>query len=542
MRASQRFFASFLLALAAVAAHADGSLQPVPTPDTSKLTPEAAKKLAEERAVIDKAKANLVGPPLAQAYADLGALYARNGFDDAAAVAFYDASQVDPNDGRWYYLRGVIARKLKRNDDARANFQAALERDKVYTPIRYRLADTLVDLGDLDGARRVLEQARNEHPEQAATHAMLGDLAMKQKRSADAIVSYNQALQRDPQATALYARIAAAYAAQGNTKAADEARAKAGNGAVALDDPIIAGMLMSQPSAGGTVTDAQAFAREGNIQAARDTLAALLKKNPDDVDALVFSARVEAALGNPAIARASADRALKLKSDGAAAHVASGIVAEYAGDEAKAYDEYRQAQKLDRKQADSWLLLGDAEMRRARYAQAAEQYRGLVALQPDNATAHAHLVAALVMQGKCADALSPVNEALARRKDDGDLIQVFVRLASTCPAADAKTRDVALDYGQALYKARPDAANSAALALAMAAHGKFKDAQEYQAQAIFEVMRARNSEAAALLKSTMQQFVKQQVPDRPWPVEHPYFTAPLLGAARAAAPTPVPAK
>jgi len=84
---------------------------------------------------------------------------------------------------------------------------------------------------------------------------------------------------------------------------------------------------------------------------------------------------------------------------------------------------------------------------------------------------------------------------------------------------------------------RPDASSSAALALALAAHGKFKEAQEYQAEAIFEVTRARNAEAAALLKSTMQQFVKKQVPDRPWPAEHPYFKAPLLGAARTAAPT-----
>jgi len=116
-----------------------------------------------------------------------------------------------------------------------------------------------------------------------------------------------------------------------------------------------------------------------------------------------------------------------------------------------------------------------------------------------------------------------------------------VRVASTCADADAITRDIALEYGQALYKKRPDATNAAALALALAAHGKFKDAQEYQAQAICEATRARNPEAAALLKSTMQQFVKQQVPDRPWPAGHPYFKAPLL-AAPPPAVAPAPAK
>ncbi|MBS0581837.1 MAG: tetratricopeptide repeat protein [Proteobacteria bacterium] len=542
MRVSQRFSVSLLLALAAVAAHAEGTLQPVPTPDTSRMAPDAAKKLADERAVIDKAKINLVGPPLAQAYADLGALYARNGFDEAAAVAFYDATQANPSDGRWFYLRGVIARKLKRNEDARANFQAALERDRVYLPIRYRLADTLVDLGDTTAARKLLEDTAREHADVPVVFAMLGQLALKQKRYADAVDAINKALKLDPQATGLYAYLADAYAGQNNARAADEARAKAGRGMAAMDDPLVAGMLAPPQEAGTTLAEARSLAQQGNIQGARDTLAAVLKKTPDDVEALAFGARIEATFGNQAVAQAYVDQALKAKSDSASARVASGIVAEYAGDDAKAYDEYRQAQRLDRKLPDSWLLLGNAEMRRARYAQAAEQYRGLIALQPDSATAYAHLVAALTVQGKCDAALQAINSVLERRKNDGDLLQIFVRVASTCADADAKMRDVALEHGQALYKQRPDAANAAALALALAAHGKFKDAQEYQAQAIFEATRARNTEAAALLRSTMQQFVKQQVPDRPWPAGHPYFKAPLLAAPPPAAAASAAAK
>jgi tetratricopeptide (TPR) repeat protein len=544
LRISSLAAAALIALSAAGAAHADSLIRPVPVPDTSKLAPEAAKKLADERAVIDKAKADLVGPPLAQAYADLGALYARNGFDEAAAVAFYDATQSNPTDGRWFYLRGVIARKLKRNDDARANFQAALERDQIYLPIRYRLADTLVDLGDAAGARKVLEDTARDHADVPVLFAMLGQLALKQKRYADAIDAINKALKLDPQATGLYAYLAEAYAGQNNSRAADEARAKVGGGTAVLDDPLVAGMLAPPQEVGTTLAEARSLAQQGNIQGARDTLAVVLKKTPDDVEALAFAARIEATLGNQAVAQTYVDQALKAKSDSVSAHIASGIVAEYAGDDAKAYDEYRQAQKLDRKQPDSWLLLGNAEMRRTRYAQAAEQYRGLIALQPDSATAYAHLVAALVSQGKCDGAVQAVNSVLERRKNDGDLMQIFVRVASTCAEVDAKTRDTALDYGQALYKQRPDATNAAALALALAAHGKFKEAQEYQAQAIFEAMRARNTEAAALLKSTMQQFAKQQVPDRPWPAGHPYFKAPLLAAPPVAAPAPAksPAK
>src|SRR5262249_61037446 len=85
---------------------AEAALNPVPTPDTSPLDPAKAKQLADDRAQFDKGRAPLVGPPLAQAYADLGVLYVRAGFKDAGLVALYDATQADPLDARWLYLRG----------------------------------------------------------------------------------------------------------------------------------------------------------------------------------------------------------------------------------------------------------------------------------------------------------------------------------------------------------------------------------------------------------------------------------------------------
>lgn len=538
-------FASLLamLSLAPSPARADSTLQPVPVPDTSKLAPEMMKALAEDRAEFDKVKANLVGPPLAQAYADLGAIYARSGFDEAAAIAFYDATQVVPSDGRWFYLRGVIARKLKRDDDARTNFQAALDRDKVYMPIRYRLADTLIDLGDLAGARNVLEETASAYPTQAVAFSMLGRLALRQKRYADAVIALNSALKLDPKANELYMHLAEAYEGQGNAAAAADARAKAGNVTPTLDDPLAVSISPRDATAAGeaTLEQAQALAHQGRIAAARAKLAQILEKHPDDADALALSARINAATGNVAVARLEIDQALAARSGSGNATVkfTSGLVAEYAGDERTATDEYRQAQRLDGKLPDTWLMLGNAEMRHARYAEAAEQYRGLVKLLPGTAEAYAHLAAALVAQGRCGDALKEINQALAKRTNDGDVMQLFVRTASTCKDATPQERDIALDYGGVLYKQLPDAANSTAYALALAAHGKFKEAQEYQAEAIFEATRAGDAQGAAQYRATMQQFVKQQMPDRPWAADNAYFKAPML---KAPPPAPAPAR
>ena len=529
--------AAVLLAMASVAS-ADTALQPLPTPDTSKLAPEAAKQLAESRAEFDKAKGALIGPPLALAYADLGAVYARAGFDDAAAVAFYDATQINPDDGRWHYLRGLVARKLKRDQDARANFVAALERDKVYLPIRYRLADTLIDLGDLAGARKVLEDTAREHPNKAATEAMLGRLALREKRYADAVAALNRALRLEPGADELYVHLAAAYDGMGNGAAAGEARAKAGKVVPGIDDPLAVSLIAAPGQAEPTLEGARGLAQQGRLGAARNQLVAVLEKKPNDVDALALLARIDATVGNVAIAQGEVAEALKANDNSASAHFSAGLVAEYAGDEARAYDEYRRAQRLDKKLPDTWLMLGNAEMRRQRYAEAAEQYRQLTALQPDAPLAQAHLTAALVAQGQCGEALQNINKVLARHSRDGDLMVIYIRLASTCAAASAQERDIALDYGQLLYKQSPDTNTASAYALALAAHGKFKEAQEYQAQAIFEATRAHDGATAAMHRETMQLFVKQQAPDKPWPATHPYFKAPLLTAS---APAPAAA-
>jgi tetratricopeptide (TPR) repeat protein len=522
-------------------AAADALLKPIPTPDTAKLPADQARELADSRAAFDKAHTQLVGPPLAQAYADIGALYLRAGFKDSAAVAFYDAAQANPQDARWFYLRGVLARDLKQNADARADFEAAMALDKIYLPIRYRLSDTLVDLGDLDAARKLLEGVKQEHPDQAVAFAMLGEVNLRQKRFADAVTNFTGALKLEPEANRLYTPLAEAYTALGNAQAAKDAEARAGKTPPNLPDPLVASLYGGGgPQLSGTpLQQAEQLVNMGSIVPARAKLAEVLRDRPDDIDALALQARLEAAFGDLAIARAAADKALKVGPDNATALLARAMVHEYSGADDQAYSFYQRAVRADAKSPTIRLLLGNAEMRRGHYAQAAEQYRQLVTLQPSGVQAQARLVAAEVAAGQCARALADVGVAQGKNPKDGDLMQVFVRLASTCPAAKAEERDMALDYAQALYQQRADASDSAALALALAAHGKFKDAQQYQAEAIFAAVRRGDKVAADLYRSTQASFVAAKVPDRPWPAEHAYFKPPLLVPVRQ---EPAPAK
>jgi tetratricopeptide (TPR) repeat protein len=526
------------LATAVIDAFAvDALVRALPVPDTSKLNPQIAKQLAQARADFEKSKVDLIGNNLALAYADMGALYFRAGLDDVAAVAFYDATQLAPKDARWLYLRGVVAQAQKHNTDARADFQAALALDQVYLPIRYRLADTLIALGDLDGAHQTLAAALPAHQDQAVLHAMLGRLEIRQKRYGDAIEQLHAALKLEPQADALYKDLAAAYTGQGDAEQAKQAQAKVGPTPPNLADPLVAGIFQpSGPALHGTPLEkAQQLLAVRDFVRARDQTVAALKADPNDVEALALQARLDALLSNRAFAQDEAARALKLKPDSASANLSQGMVYEFAGDDAKALPYYQRAVRADADSPDAHLLLGNALMRRGQYAQAADEYRQLSRILPANADAEGRQAAALAAAGRCGEALGEVNKRLSKRAQDGNLMQIFVRLASTCPAASADERSMALDYGTALYKQRPDAGDSTALALAQAANGKFDDAQKSQAEAIFEAVRAGDAARAAMYRHTMREFVAKQMPQQPWPADHPFRKPPLLTSPAAVA-------
>jgi hypothetical protein len=115
-------------------------------------------------------------------------------------------------------------------------------------------------------------------------------------------------------------------------------------------------------------------------------------------------------------------------------------------------------------------------------------------------------------------------------------MQLFVRLAATCSQASAEERQMAVDYGQALYKQRPDRAHSEALAMALAATGKSKDAMAYHAQAMFDAIKADDQAALAYLKPMLERYKAGQRAAQAWPVGHPIASPPRLTPS-APAPT-----
>ena len=525
---SIRFLAALAFATALVmtsaSAFADTAVKPVPTPDLSKLPAAGATELGDFRRAFDEKRTTLVGEPLAESYALLGAAYARYGFYDAAAVALENASLLAPKDGRWVYVRGVVARIQKQEAVAQNFFEIAFQLDKVYLPIRMAVVRSKLNNGDIEGARRLLTEYVASHTDQAAAYELLGEIALRQKRYAEAVTHSQRALALDPDATRVYATLADAQAGAGNAKAATEARAKAGTVAATLSDTLAEGLLgvaAPQKITDPTTKDlaaAGALLESRQYDGARKRLDDALKRHPDEATVLALYARVEAAAGNLAAAKSRAAAAVSADKNSALAQLSQGVALEMSGDDAGARRAYGEAVRLDPKLAEARSMMGMLLMRTGRNEDAIAQYRELVRLQPLNRESWMRLVAAYVVAGRCAAALADVSEMLSFDAKNTFMLEVFVRVASTCPAASEKERGGALEYGGVLYKENANASISEAYALALAANGRWDEAVKTQEAAMFMLVRSGFKEAAlSNHRGVLEQLRAHKVPTRPWP-------------------------
>jgi len=107
-----------------------------------------------------------MAPRSAAAWGELGMLLRANDFDMDSLKAFEVAERLDPSDGRWPYLRGLTLVLIDANSGIAAlRIAVAISPPERIEPA-LRLADVLLERGELDDASRVIEpivvRSRNE--------------------------------------------------------------------------------------------------------------------------------------------------------------------------------------------------------------------------------------------------------------------------------------------------------------------------------------------------------------------------------------------
>ena len=122
----------------------------------------------------------------------------RQGNEDAALVSIREFIEKYPSVWNGWFVLGWALRRLGRWEDGAAAFGKALELGGTNTDTRNELAICLMETGDLKGARRELETALREDPENVKIISNMGVLALKAGNKEEASGFFRTVLELSP--------------------------------------------------------------------------------------------------------------------------------------------------------------------------------------------------------------------------------------------------------------------------------------------------------------------------------------------------------
>jgi tetratricopeptide (TPR) repeat protein len=122
----------------------------------------------------------------------------RNGGEEKAIHKIREFLERNPRAGKGWFVLGWALRRLSRWKDGAACFVKAVECGLDNADTRNELAICRMETGDYAGARRDLETALRNDPDNVKIISNLGTLALKQGRNAEAEAFFRAALELDP--------------------------------------------------------------------------------------------------------------------------------------------------------------------------------------------------------------------------------------------------------------------------------------------------------------------------------------------------------
>jgi tetratricopeptide (TPR) repeat protein len=174
-------------------------------------------------------------PRLAQAYANLIALYARAGRSDMAEKAYHETVALNPNLPQSHYDYGVFLVSSGRFHDAEAAFRRALASSPNYAEAHSNLGALLERQGKIGEAAREYQDAIDDKPNFRQAHFQLGRLLLLRKKTGEAIAQLTQTLApQDGDTPRFMYALGVAYIESGDAQSAQRYLRQAGELAASL--------------------------------------------------------------------------------------------------------------------------------------------------------------------------------------------------------------------------------------------------------------------------------------------------------------------
>lgn len=226
-----------LLALTLLAAFTSPRAE-IDHPDTAGMDPALAEQVEAARALVQES-AGLGPSEQAEAWGELGMLYQATGFEQAGLSAYEQASAIDPLDGRWPYLQGIILGEQGEADGARERFFNAIALNPgLAGPGWTRVGRLFLDTGQAGLALRAFDRAFEINEQAPAALAGMGEAHLALEQPEQARDFLERALEIEPRANRLHYPLAMAMRALGDDEAMQAHLEKTGQVGITPDDPV----------------------------------------------------------------------------------------------------------------------------------------------------------------------------------------------------------------------------------------------------------------------------------------------------------------
>lgn len=165
-------------------------------------------------------------PELAEIYSSLGAALSQAGNFQEAVTMLRRALDLLPDDALMHYHLGNAYLRINDLSNAAKSFRQAIALDSVFPAAHGNLGLVLMQLGDLDGAEEHIQILLKLMPKDSYAHVILAELREQQGRTDEAVQLYRQALQLDPGAPDIEARLNRVLSSRSRGVGADDNRHK----------------------------------------------------------------------------------------------------------------------------------------------------------------------------------------------------------------------------------------------------------------------------------------------------------------------------
>jgi tetratricopeptide (TPR) repeat protein len=375
--------------------------------------PPAARQLIEPAA-----RAAAARPADAAALGALGrALHAWEQWT-SAHDAYARAAALAPRDFEWRYLDALVLQRLARHADAVTGLRDALSLSPGFLPARVRLAESLLEAGNLDESKKLFLALADEPQSRPAVEVGLGRIAAAQADHDAAIRHFERAVSLFPELGAAHYGLALSYRALGRL---DEARAalarhqQYGARWPALADPVLEIVTTLREDAGAILQRGVRLAAAGDIDGAIAAHEAALERDPAFVQPHANLISLYGRAGNWTKAEEHYRAAVRSGNEGAEPHYDYGVLLGLQQKWDRAIDAYRQALAVNPMHANAQNNLGQALEQQRRFTEAADVYRRLVQNQPGFRLARFNLARMLIALGQPGDAATELAKIIEPR-------------------------------------------------------------------------------------------------------------------------------